>query len=156
MYFIEFDAHGELLTRYTSDIHGDAIPKEAIEVEEGVFLQTIIENDGVWFYDSAKDMVVKRPLPKPSAEQIELQVLFYAREHLNAVARKSGFEGIADAVSFADETAVPSLQRVGAELRAWRSRVIDKALTIARSAASGSEGYPTQESVVSALPEFLG
>lgn len=156
MYFIEFDDHGELITRYTSDIHGVAIPKGAQKVDEGVFLQTIIENDGVWFYDSENGRVVKRPLPLPSAEQVEAQVLFYAREHLDIVARKFGFEGITDAVSYADEQAVPRLQRIGAELRTWRSHVVDKAMTIAELAAASGEGYPVKESVVSALPEFPG
>lgn len=156
MYFIEFDESGELLTRYTSDIHGDAIPEGAHKVEEEVFLQTILENDGVWFYDPATGKVAKRPPPKPSAEQVAAQTLFYAREHLDIVARKFGFEGISDAVSYADEEAVPHLQRLGAELRAWRSRVVDKAMTIARSAAASGEGYPIQENVVAALPEFPG
>lgn len=50
-----------LSARYDSDIHGDNIPAEAIQVTNDVFFKTINEQDGIWQLDKGK--VVKKPLP---------------------------------------------------------------------------------------------
>jgi len=61
---ILFDATTNLIfSRYDSEIHGDNIPTEAIEVSDELFFQTINEQDGVWALVEGE--VVKLPFPEP-------------------------------------------------------------------------------------------
>lgn len=71
---------GVLSGRYDSTIHGDAIPAEAVEVDNALFFQTIEDTDGVW--SLVKGEIVKLPFPPPSAEQVQSQKNAEARAYL--------------------------------------------------------------------------
>ena len=43
-YYILIDENRRIITRYTLDVHGDSIPKEATEVKKEVFNISIQEN----------------------------------------------------------------------------------------------------------------
>ena len=58
---------GKLAARYDSDIHGDAIPENAIEVSEELFWRTINETDGIWSFVDGE--IVKLPFPEKTVEQ---------------------------------------------------------------------------------------
>lgn len=60
---ILFNALNIMSARYDSDIHGDAIPADALEVSDELFYQTINEQDGIWTL--VKGKIVKKPLPPP-------------------------------------------------------------------------------------------
>lgn len=47
-HWIAFGGNGELAGRYVTAIHGAAIPKNAVGVDEELFNQTIAETDGAW------------------------------------------------------------------------------------------------------------
>lgn len=67
---ILFDAVTNILAaRYDSEINGDNIPAEAIEVDEVTFFATIDEQDGIW--KLTPDGVVKTPFPAPSLSDLK-------------------------------------------------------------------------------------
>lgn len=65
--FILF-ASGILSARYDSDIHGENIPEDAIEVSNEVFFQTINEQDGEWRL--ADNQIVKVPFATPTIAEL--------------------------------------------------------------------------------------
>lgn len=65
--YIKFE-NGTIKSRYDSIIHEGDIPKDAIEVSDELFWQTINENDGVWSLVDGE--IVKLPLPAKTPEQI--------------------------------------------------------------------------------------
>lgn len=71
---------GKLVTRYDSEIHGDAIPADAMEVSDEVFFQTINETDGLW--SMVNGNIVKLPLPEPTSEELQAQANAEARAYL--------------------------------------------------------------------------
>lgn len=54
--------NGVLSGRYDSDIHGDAIPADAVEVDDDLFFQTINETDGIWTLNG-DGSITKEPPP---------------------------------------------------------------------------------------------
>lgn len=73
MKYIQFNDHNELNARYASEIHGDNIPEDAVEVSEKLFWQTINETDGVWKIDPKTGEIAKHPLP-PAPPYVPQQV----------------------------------------------------------------------------------
>lgn len=70
--FILFTA-GILAARYTTDIHGENIPAEAIGVSDELFNRTINENDGIWTL--VGDEIVKKPFPAISLAELKANKL---------------------------------------------------------------------------------
>lgn len=76
-------------------------------------------------------------------------------EHCNVVAASFGFDDMADAVSYAEEPAVPEFQRRGKALRAWRSLVWAAFEEIERAALAGEKSSPISASALfEQLPKF--
>lgn len=69
MKFILFE-NSFLIARYTSDIHGDAIPIGAIAVNDAIFYKTINEQDGIWVYENGE--VLKKPFPAPTLSELKI------------------------------------------------------------------------------------
>lgn len=79
---ILFNELGVLCARYDSEIHGNNIPAEALEVKDALFFQTINETDSVWsLVDGA---IVKLPLPDPTAEELQEKINKESRAYLNS------------------------------------------------------------------------
>lgn len=73
MKFAQFNYQHELCARYDSEIHGDNIPSDAVEVSDELFLQTINETDGIWKRDPQTGEITKHPLP-PAPPYVPEQV----------------------------------------------------------------------------------
>lgn len=154
MKFIQFDASGALLTRFDSDLHGDGIPADAVAVSDHLFFQTIHEADGIWVWNADSGEISKIPLPTPSVEQVLASLLDAARFHMDQRAADAGFRDISDAVSYADEQAVPSLQAEARALRAWRSVVMERWRDASANVHAGGSA-PDLEDFIQSLPEVL-
>lgn len=63
MKYAQFNQHNELVARYDSDIHGDGIPEDAVEISDELFWQTINENDGIWKRNPDTGEITKHPPP---------------------------------------------------------------------------------------------
>jgi hypothetical protein len=84
--FILFDSvTNVLVARYDSEIHGDNMPEDAVQVEDDLFLATINEQDGIWTL--VDDEVVKLPLPLPDPELVKAKqwnAIKFMREEIKA------------------------------------------------------------------------
>lgn len=83
MKYAQFDDNGQICARYDSDIHGDTIPADAIELSDDVFWQTINENDGVWKRDPKTGEIAKHLCQPPTDEQLASNARVQ-RDHLIA------------------------------------------------------------------------
>lgn len=117
MFYIEFDAAGLLIGRYTTMIHGENIPAGAVQVEETVFAQTIAETDGIWkcLPDGS---IVKTPVPPPTADELALAASSDRRALLADAALH--IAPLADAVELGTAT-----QQEAASLLAWKQYRVD-------------------------------
>lgn len=61
-YYMIFQESGELITRLADDRH--VIPDDAVEVTYEFWVQTIQENDGVWWLED-DGSITKHPFPPP-------------------------------------------------------------------------------------------
>lgn len=147
------------LTRgfYMREIHGEYVPPDAIVLVDGEHARALdwqtqggaivgVRDDG------AMELAAK---PELSSEQVRAQKLAAIQAHLDALARARGFRGIFDAVTFADEPAVPKFQAEGKALRAWRSLVWEKANEILEQADESTNPMPTDSDLIAALPQFV-
>jgi hypothetical protein len=85
MKYILFNDLNEIVTRYDVAIHGDSIPKSAVEVDDETFWKTINEQDGIWKLrrHGAKNFIEKHPFPAPSQEEIDAIALAHATDRFN-------------------------------------------------------------------------
>lgn len=76
--------------------------------------------------------------------------------YVNSVAQSVGFESIAEAVTYADEDAVPSYQTLGKALRAWRSQFwYDFETNYEPKYVAGSSSILGWSELVELLPKFV-
>ena len=90
MKFIEFDAEGNVVARYDSAVHGDGVPKGAVEVSDEVFTRSIAERDGVWRKVSGE--VVKQALPPASLEVIRAEKWAAVKRERDRRCAEGGFK----------------------------------------------------------------
>lgn len=151
-FYIKFDETGSMMARYDRRVHGENIPADAIPVSDDVFWASINEPDGVWELDPATKAIKKHPLPGPSPEHVQRQKVALVQAHLDATAQSFNFDNIANAVTYAEEPAVPEFQAQGQALRAWRSLVWEKCYAIFDEAQAGARQIPTDQELIGELP----
>src|SRR5690606_28101460 len=143
MKYIRFNESNELLERYDSEIHGDGIPSDVVEVSDALFSQTINETDGVWKRDPATGEISKHPFPPPSPSETEAAKVAIVQAHMDDAARAYRYDDIKTACTYADEPAVPRFQAEGQAFRAWRSLVWAKCYEILDDVQTGKLAIPT-------------
>ncbi|WP_143277226.1 hypothetical protein [Bordetella genomosp. 1] len=88
----------------------------------------------------------------PSADQIETARITAVQRMMDEVARSHKYASLADAISYAEEPAVPRFQVEGRAFRAWRSLVWAYCHPLFARVRSGVEDMPTEESLLASLP----
>lgn len=147
MKFILF-TDGVLTARYTSDIHGDNIPVEAIEVSNELFTKTINEQDGIWVLDGVN--IVKNPLPEITLEQTIAQFEAGIQSHLDISAQEQGYDNILTACSYA---AAPNpYQAESITFVTWRGNVWAYCYSELQKVISGTRPMPLLSEIISELP----
>lgn len=154
MKYLLFDQSGDLAARYDSDIHGEAIPTDAVEVSDEIFWRTINETHGAWKREPATGDIARHPFPPPSPAEIEAAKVALVQEHMDTTARALRYDSIANAVTYAEEPAVPRFQAEGRALRAWRSSVWEACYEILDQVQNEGRAVPTDEELIAALPEL--
>lgn len=76
------------------------------------------------------------------------------QRHADIVAVSQGFDDIREAVSYADEPAVPSFQARGRALRAWRSVLWAAFEELVAAIQAGKATVPSNDELQAALPQF--
>lgn len=90
--------------------------------------------------------------PVLTPEQKKKIMADMVQAHLDATAQVYGFDDIRNAVSYADEPAVPSFQTHGLSLRAWRSLVWQKCYAVLAQVEAGEIVEPSGAELMAMLP----
>lgn len=91
-----------------------------------------------------------------SIEELAAQYSIAVQAHLDRTARRYGYDSIANAVTYAEEPAVPRFQAEGRALRAWRSLVWKACYELLDKVRAGSVPVPALDHVLSELPVLAG
>ena len=84
MYYITQDKTGLITGRYTTEIHGDNIPQDAVEVEKELFDASIqMQRPAL-----VNGELVELPLPEPTQEQLAQQAKAKAQTYLDKTDHK--------------------------------------------------------------------
>lgn len=76
------------------------------------------------------------------------------QKHLDATAKKFGYDDIKSAVTYADEPSVAKFQLEGQAFRAWRSLCWAKCYEIQSQVEDGKMQPPSIEQLIDELPKF--
>jgi len=119
--------------RYDSNIHGDDIPNDAIEVSEEIFRQTIDEQDGIWSLVDGE--VVKLSFPALSISELKAA----KRQEINSAFNQAMQQIVGDTPS----NEVSSWGKQEAEARAYQANYA--AITPLIDALASARSVPKDE-----------
>jgi len=74
--------------------------------------------------------------------------------HLDAAARKEGYDNIFTACTYAEENAVPKYQEEGRAFRAWRSLVWAHCAEVLSAVQAGERAAPSVAELIEGLPKL--
>lgn len=137
---------------YSSDINGDYIPDDAIDISDSEYLDLL---DG---RAQGKKIVINafaRPelqAVKMSDEEILQRLRNGIQSHMDTVAVAAGYDDIRSAITYADEPAEPRFQAEGQAFRAWRSLVWAYCYKQIDAVNGGVRDIPTLEELIYELP----
>jgi len=127
------------------------------EIFDAVFVWVDITDvdpkpDQGWKYDGGR---FNPPSPvQPDPADVEKEKKAVIQDHLDCAARARRYDNIANAITYAEEPAVPKFQAEGRALRAWRSMVWRECFTLLDDVASGTRTMPTDEELISLMPKL--
>lgn len=106
-----------------------------------------------WIYDGALFSPPSTVQPDPVEVEKEKKAL--VQDYLDGTARTLRYDSIANAITYAEEPAVPKFQAEGRALRAWRSMVWQEFFALLEDVDSGSRMMPTNEDIISLMPKLI-
>jgi hypothetical protein len=80
--------------------------------------------------------------PVPDMAEIEMRKVAVVQSHMDEAARALRFDSLANAITYAEEPAVPLFQAQGRALRAWRSLVWEASYSILDAVKAGTRAIP--------------
>ncbi|MGN6518670.1 MAG: hypothetical protein ACTHK2_04510 [Dokdonella sp.] len=135
---------------YSSDLHGDNVPQDAVEIDDALRLQLLAaQAQGQRIVAGAGGVPVAEDPPAPTHDQQVAALKRAVQAQLDSVAQAHGYDDIVSAASYAGISAVPAYQAEGAAMAAWRSNVWAAAF-----AALAGDPLPTQNALLGALPTY--
>lgn len=142
---------------YTSEIHGDNIPADAVEI-------TVKEHQAILEGQSQGKLIVAdengRPIlqdpPPPTAEQIMSSLKAPVQLWLDDEARALGYDDIKTAITYADEPAVTKFQQEGQALRRLRSLAWARYYEIMDQVKAGHRAIPTEDELIAEMEALKG
>lgn len=141
---------------YSTDIHGDAIPEDAVEItSEQHSLLLAGQATGKMIAADEQGRPVLQERPAPTDEQVIDMFRSSIQAHLDSAAVAAGYDDIRTAVTYAEEPAVAKFQAEGRAFRAWRSLVWDYAYAQLDAAMAGERERPTIEEFLGELPQLV-
>lgn len=137
---------------YTSEIHGDNIPDDAVEITEAEHAALLEwQSQGkVIVADESGRPILQDP-PPPTAEQIMSRLEARVQFWLDEQARALGYDDIKSAVTYAEESAIPKFQQEGRAMRRLRSLVWARCYEILAQVQAGQRSIPTEAELIAEL-----
>lgn len=137
---------------YTSEIHGDNIPGDAVEITETEHA-ALIEGQSLGkliVADESGRPILQDP-PPPTVEQIIKRFEARVQLWLDEQARALGYDDIKSAVTYAEESAVEKFQQEGQALRRLRSLAWARCYEILNAVQAGQRPIPTEEELIAEM-----
>lgn len=106
----------------------------------------------------SEDIPAPEPEPEPeplTPEQVQANKVWAVQFYMDSAARELGYDSISNAITYAEEPAVPKFQEEGKAFRAWRSLVWEKCYQILDEVQEGKRDIPTDEELISELPVLV-
>jgi negative regulator of genetic competence, sporulation and motility len=142
MYYVTQDKKGLITGRYTSDIHGDNIPANAIEVTEDVFNMSIQMHRPALVNNELLELPQDAPTPEQLAQQAKESVYVL----LDQTAQSYDYRDFAEVVQFVN-SAVWKAEADG--LLAWQDNVWFKAYELLKAPITSVDDFLAQ------LPKYV-
>lgn len=92
---------------------------------------------------------------QPSIEQAQKELTAAVQAHMDSIAKTKGYDNILSAVTYADESGVPTFQAEGIAFRAWRSAVWEYCYAQLAAVLKGEREAPTAAELITELPELV-
>jgi negative regulator of genetic competence, sporulation and motility len=142
MYYITQNENGLITGRYTTDIHGNNIPTDAVEVTEEIF------NTSMQMHRSAlvNNELVELPPEAPTQEQLNQQAKSAVYTLLDQTANIYDYKNFAEVVQFVN-SATWKAEADG--LLAWQDAVWTKAYELLKEPITNIDDFIAQ------LPKYV-
>lgn len=138
------------------DIHGELMPTDAKQITAEQYEDALAApNLGKMVAPGADGLPALVDPPAPAAEQVQTAKVALVQEHMDRAARALRYDSIANAITYAEEPAVPKFQAEGRAFRAWRSLVWAKCYEILDQVLAGDRQVPSDEELVAQLPALV-
>jgi len=141
---------------FDDEIHGEDMPADAVEIDDDQYAALLdAQTRGQVIVPSPKgNPVAVDPQVLLTPEQLAARLSYAVSAHIEGTARALGYDSVADAITYADEPAVPTFQAEGRALRAWRSLVWQAAVPALEAVKSGAAQAPAAADLIATLPAF--
>ncbi len=142
---------------YRPEIHGNAIPEDKVLIpggEQELMALLAGEASGQMIVPDNEGYPTLVDRPPPTEAEIQAMKVAVVQRHLDQAATLLGYDSIANAITYADEPAVPKFQAEGRAFRAWRSLVWDTCYRILDQVKAGEREIPTDDELLAELPEL--
>lgn len=100
-------------------------------------------------------LVTAEDRAKKAWKLAERQKISVVQDYMDSTAKELRYDGIASAVSYAEEPSVPKFQEEGQAFRAWRSLVWAKCYEILDEVNDGKRPIPSDEELIAELPQLV-
>ena len=137
---------------YSPAIH-NSIPSDAIEISHDVYLALLdgrARGQEIAVDENGKLKLL--PLPDESQQQLIEMFSRSVQNKLDITASQWGYDSISNAVTYAEEPAVPRFQAEGQAFRAWRSACWEYCYRQLNLVISEQREMPSVEQLISELP----
>lgn len=137
---------------YTPEIHGDAIPADAVEITREHYEALIDgQSQGKRIVADANGHPILQDPPPPTAEQIVAQYTAAVQKRLDDFARTRNYDNILSACTYATST-VPKFAAEGQYCVEARDATWVKCYEVLAAVEAGSRPMPTLEELLTELP----
>lgn len=140
---------------YSLEIHGGDMPADVVEITAEYYAELMAGQSGgkSIVAGAGGRPVLAAPLP-PTAEQLQWQYTDAIQRHMDHASQALGYDHLTNAVTYAEEPAVPKFQAEGQAFRAWRSLVWAYAYAQLDAVKNGQREMPTIPELIAELPEL--
>jgi len=140
---------------YASEIHGDNIPADAVEITEAEHAALLEgQSQGKRIVADENGRPILQDPPPPTAEQIIAQYAAGVQQHLDAFARTRNYDGILSAATYATST-VPKFKAEGQYAVEARDATWAKCYEVLAAVEAGTRPMPTLEELLAELPVLI-
>lgn len=140
---------------YTREIHGDAIPADAVEITTAEHAALLAgQGQGKRITADADGRPLLQDPPPPTPEQIIAAYTAAVQAHLDAFAQIRNYDGILSAATYAT-SAVPKFQAEGQYAVEARDATWAMCYAILADVQGGQRAMPSQAELLAELPALV-